>query len=122
MRDEIGGDHVGLIAAEVAFYALLALFPALTATMALSGLVLDPAEVTAQLETITQMMPQEAAQIVLGQAVAVAGSEQAGLGVAFVIGLLLAIYSASKGMGSLMEGLNVAYNEEETGGFIKKLM
>ena len=122
MRDEIGGDHVGLIAAGVAFYALLALFPALTATMALSGLVLDPAEVTAQLETITQMMPQEAAQIVLGQAVAVAGPEQAGLGVVFVIGLLLAIYSAFKGMGSLMEGLNVAYDEEETRGFIKKLM
>lgn len=122
VKDELASDHVGLIAAGVAFYALLALFPALTALMALSGMILEPAEVTAQLENLTQLMPQEAAQIVLDQAVAVAGSEQAGLGAAFIIGLLLAIYSASKGMGSLIEGLNVAYDEEEARGFVKKTL
>lgn len=122
VKDEIASDHVGLIAAGVAFYALLALFPALTAIMALSGLVLEPAEVTAQLENLTQLMPQQAAQIILDQAVAVAGSEQGGLGAAFIIGLLLAIYSASKGMGSLIEGLNVAYDEEESRGFVKKTL
>ncbi|MCQ0091289.1 YihY/virulence factor BrkB family protein [Roseovarius sp. M141] len=122
VKDELASDHVGLIAAGVAFYALLAIFPAITALMALGGLVLEPAEVTTQLESLTEMIPKEAAQIILDQAVAVAGSEQAGLGVAFIIGLLLAIYSASKGMGSLMEGLNVAYDEEETRGFIKKTL
>ncbi|WP_299793854.1 YihY/virulence factor BrkB family protein [uncultured Marivita sp.] len=122
VKDELASDHVGLIAAGVAFYALLAIFPAITALMALGGLVLEPAEVTAQLEALTEMIPEEAAQIILDQAVAVAGSEQVGLGIAFVIGLLLAIYSASKGMSSLMEGLNVAYDEEETRGIIKKTL
>ncbi|MCQ0969512.1 YihY/virulence factor BrkB family protein [Paracoccus sp. TK19116] len=120
VKDELSSDHVGLIAAGVAFYALLALFPAVTALMALAGLVLEPPEVTAQLESLTAMMPKDAAQIVLDQAVAVAGSEQAGLGVAFVIGLGLALYSASKGMSSLMEGLNVAYDEDEERGFVSK--
>jgi membrane protein len=120
VKDELASDHVGLIAAGVAFYALLAIFPAVTALMALAGLVFEPAEVTAQLETLTRMIPKEAAQIILDQAVAVAGSEDAGLGLAFVIGLALAIYSASKGMGSLIEGLNVAFDEDETRGFIKK--
>jgi len=122
VKDEVASDHVGLTAAGVAFYALLAIFPAITALMALGGLILEPAEVTAQLETLTEFIPQEAAQIILDQAVAVASSERAGLGVAFAIGLLLAIYSASKGMGSLMEGLNIAYDEEETRGFIKKTL
>ncbi|MCX7568196.1 YihY/virulence factor BrkB family protein [Sulfitobacter sp. F26169L] len=122
VKDEMAADHVGLIAAGIAFYALLAIFPAITALMALGGLILEPADVTAQLKSLTEMIPKEAAQIILDQAVAVAGSEQTGLGVAFVIGLLLAIYSASKGMGSLMEGLNVAYDEEETRGFIKKTL
>ena len=117
---EVGADHVGLIAAGVAFYALLAIFPAIAALMALAGLVLAPSDVTSQLETATRMIPKEAAQIILDQAVAVAGSEQAGLGLAFVVGLCLAIYSASKGMGSLIEGLNVAYDETETRGFIKR--
>ena len=120
VKDELSSDHVGLIAAGVAFYALLALFPAVTALMALAGLVLEPPEVTAQLESLTAMMPQEAAQIVLDQAVAVAGSETAGLGLAFAIGLGLALYSASKGMSSLIEGLNVAYDEDEERGFIQK--
>ena len=122
VKDEMASDHVGLIAAGVAFYALLAIFPAITALMALGGLILEPAAVTAQLETLTAMIPKEAAQIILDQAVAVTESEQTGLGIAFIVGLLLAIYSASKGMGSLMEGLNVAYDENETRGFIKKTL
>ena len=120
VKDEIGKDHVGLIAAGVAFYGLLALFPAVTAMMALAGLILEPTQVTAQLETVTELMPQEAAQIVLDQAVAVTGSENTGLGLAFILGLGIAIYSASKGMASLMEGLNIAYEEDESRGFIKR--
>lgn len=122
VKDELVSDHVGLIAAGVAFYALLALFPAITALMALGGLLLEPAEVTAQLEILTEMIPEESAAVIRDQAVAVAGSRQARLGTAFVISLLLAIYSASKGMGSLIEGLNVAYDEEESRGFIKKTL
>ncbi|MGR3550851.1 YihY/virulence factor BrkB family protein [Pseudooceanicola sp.] len=121
VKDEMGSDHVGLIAAGVAFYALLAIFPAITALMALAGLAMEPAEVTLQLKTFTAMIPKEAAQIILDQAVAVTGSEETGLGLAFVLGLLLAIYSSSKGMGSLIEGLNVAYDESEQRGFIKKM-
>ena len=122
VKDELVSDHVGLLAAGVAFYALLAIFPDITALMALAGMVLDPAQVTAQLATLTQMIPRQAAQIILDQAVAVAGSQDAGLGIAFLIGLLLAIYSASKGMSSLMEGLNVAYDEDEDRGFIRKTL
>ena len=104
VKDELSADHVGLIAAGVAFYALLAIFPAITALMALAGLVLDPAQVTSQLQTAMAVMPQQAAQIVIDQAKGVAGSEQAGLGFAFIVGLLIAIYSASRGMASLVEG------------------
>lgn len=122
VKDEIATDHVSLVAAGVAFYALLAIFPAVTALMALAGLVMEPAEVTAQLEALTNLIPEEAANIILDQAVAVTGSEETGLGWAFLIGLGLALYSASKGVGSLMEGLNVAYDEDETRGFVTKLI
>ncbi|MFG6518307.1 YihY/virulence factor BrkB family protein [Sulfitobacter sp. 1A13496] len=122
VKDEIAADHVSLVAAGVAFYALLAIFPAVTALMALAGLVMEPAQVTAKLESLTNLIPEEAANIILGQAVAVTGSEETGLGWAFLIGLALALYSASKGVGSLMEGLNVAYDEDETRGFVSKLI
>jgi len=122
VKDEIGADHVSLVAAGVAFYALLAIFPAVTALMALAGLVMEPAQVTEQLEAVTRLIPEEAATIILDQAVAVTGSQETGLGWAFLIGVGLALYSASKGVGSLMEGLNVAYDEDETRGFVTKLI
>ncbi|WP_370632927.1 hypothetical protein [Hasllibacter sp. MH4015] len=69
---------------------------------------------TAQLETLASFMPEDAAQIILDQAVAVTESQNAGLGLAFFVGIAIAIYSASKGMASLIEGLNGACDEEET--------
>ena len=117
LKDEIAKDHVGLISAGVAFYALLALFPAITALVALAGLVFEPEQVVTQMESLSGLMPQEVSDLIIGQAVDVAGSQEAGLGLAVVLGILLALYSASKGMGSLIEGLNVAYDEEEKRNF-----
>ncbi|MDO5757920.1 MAG: YihY/virulence factor BrkB family protein [Rhodobacterales bacterium] len=118
VKDEMAEDHVGLIAAGIAFYTLLAIFPALTALLAIGGLLVEPSQIVTELQTITEILPQEVATIILDQAQDVAGSAQGGLGLAAVLGLLLALYSASKGVGSLIEGLNVAYDEEETRGFI----
>ena len=113
------GDPLGLVAAGVAFYGLLALFPAISAFMALAGLVFEPSQVTSQIKMVSTLVPEAAAEIVIGQATAVAGSEQGGLGLAALLGFGLAIWSASKGVGSLIEGINLAYGEEETRGFVQ---
>lgn len=118
VKDEMASDHVGLIAAGVAFYALLAIFPALTALLAIGGLLVEPLQIVDELNTLSNILPREIATIILSQAQDIAGSRQGGLGLAAVLGILLALYSASKGVGSLIEGLNVAYDEEETRGFI----
>lgn len=122
VKDEIAEDRVGLTAAGIAFYTLLAIFPALTAFMALSGLMFEPQQITARLDSLTVVLSQEAAQIILDQAVDVAGSQKSGLGLAFFMGTLIAIVSASKGMGSLMAGLNIAYDEDESRGFLRKTL
>ncbi len=119
VKDRIGKNHVGLIAAGVAFYGLLALFPAITALMALAGLVLEPPEVIAQIESLATLIPEQAADIIMTQGVAVVGTQKGGLGLTMILGFGLALYSASKGVGSLMEGLNIAYDEDEKRGFIK---
>ena len=118
----IGDDHITLIAAGCAFYGLLALFPGVVAAMALAGLFTDPTGLVDQLQTLTRFMPQAAAQIVLDQAKSVAGSDSGGLGLAAVIGIASAFYSASAGMAALIEGLNVAFNVDEKRSFLKNLM
>ncbi|WP_300012492.1 YihY/virulence factor BrkB family protein [uncultured Roseobacter sp.] len=119
LKDEISADRVGLIAAGIAFYGLLALFPAITALIAISGLMVEPSQIVDQLERLSGLMPEDVIAIVTGQATAVAGSREGGLGLAALAGVLIALYSASKGMASLIEGINVAYDEDEDRGFIK---
>ena len=118
IKDKIIDDQIGLLAAGVAFYALLALFPAITAMMAISGLIVDPTEIVTQIDHLEGLMPDQAVQIITDQATSVAGSRQSGLGLTAILGILLAIYSASRGMGSLIKGMNVAYNQREKRGLI----
>lgn len=115
----VSEDHVGLVAAGIAFYGLLALFPAITALVAISGLVLQPGDLTGQMQRLGDFIPPEAAELVVGQAQEVAGSQNVGLGFATLLSVSLAVYSASKGVASLMEGLNIAYNERESRAFYK---
>jgi membrane protein len=116
--NEIGDDHVSLIAAGVGFYALLALFPGIAAMIAIWGLAFDPQQIQQQIATISELLPQQAAAIVTEQARQVAAGG-GGLGLAAAGGILLALYSASKGMKALIEGLNIIYDEEEKRWFIK---
>ncbi|MBL3701644.1 YihY family inner membrane protein [Sulfitobacter sp. BDSS02] len=118
VKDAIIDERIGLVAAGVAFYALLALFPAITAMMAISGLVVDPNEIVSQIDELQGIMPDQAVEIITDQATAVAGTRQGGLGLTAILGILLAIYSASRGTASLIQGMNVAYNEREKRGFI----
>ena len=119
---EGNSDHISLIAAGVAFYGLLALFPAITALVAIAGLVLEPAQITDQIDQITSIVPQGAADIIVGQATEVAAADNSGLGLAAIFGVLLAIYSSSKGVSSIVEGLTVAYDEEDDRSFIRRTL
>ncbi len=65
------------------------------------------------------VLPQNAAAIIQGQAQKVAEGAGAGVGLAAIAGLLLTIYSASKGMKTLMEGMNIAYDENESRVFLR---
>jgi len=112
-------DNIGLIAAGVAFYGLMGLFPGIAALMAIGGLLLDPSMVASEIQKLVVILPTDAAQIIIDQAMAVAGSHEGGLGVAVAIGLLTALYSSSRGVASLVQGMNVAYEEREKRGFFK---
>lgn len=117
VKDEIGRDHVSVVAAGVAFFGLLAIFPAIASLIAIAGLMLDPAVVETRLSEAASVLPEAAAAIVRDQVVEVA-SAGTGIGFAAAFGLLLSLYSASKGMKTLIEGMNIAYDEDEKRGFV----
>ncbi len=118
-KDELTADHVSIVSAGVAFFGLLAVFPLIASLISIAGLVMDPAAIEAQIERLAGSLPQNAAEIIQGQARKVAEGAGTGVGLAAAFGILLSLYSASKGMKTLMEGMNIAYDEEESRGFIR---
>jgi membrane protein len=113
-------DQVPLLAAGVAFYSFLALFPAMIAAVTVYGLVADPETVARQSEELTDALPADAASLLTGQMEAVTQSPSGSLGLGLVVALALALWSASGGVGNLMSAVNIAYDEEETRGFIRR--
>jgi membrane protein len=115
----ISEDNVSLMAAGLAFYAMLSLTPAFTALIALYGLVFDPAQVQQQIATMESFIPPEAAKLIGDQLAAVVQGSNSKLGVGLVVSLGIALWSANSGTTALMAALNVAYGEKEKRGTIE---
>ncbi|SMX22452.1 YihY/virulence factor BrkB family protein [Boseongicola aestuarii] len=114
----MGPDQLGVIAAGVAFYALLAVFPAIAALTALAGLFTEADAVVGQLQFFTQYLPEEAALILINQANTVASSSDEGLSLALALGVGFAIYLSTRATTSLIHGLNIAFKEQESRGIV----
>jgi membrane protein len=115
----IGSDRVVVIAAGVAFYIILALFPAIAALVSLYGLFADPTTISNHLNSLAGILPQGAIDVVGGEITRVVSRGQKSLGPAFIVGLLAAIWSANAGMKALFDALNLVYDERGTRGLIK---
>jgi membrane protein len=116
---EAKADHVPMLAAGVAFFAFLAVFPAIIAAITLYGLVADPQQVAAQVEGLAGALPEQAQPLLVEQLGSVASASGGALSLGLVVSLLAALWSASSGTGNLMQAVNLAYDEEETRGFLK---
>jgi len=122
VREEIGQDNASLIAAGLALYALLAVFPGLTAAVSLYGLLASPEQVAGQFQDMAGMLPQQAADILGGAMQDIASKQEGTLGFGVAVGILVALWSARKGMVALMQATNVAYDEDESRGFFRQIV
>ena len=116
---EAKADQVPLLAAGVAFYAFLSIFPLLIATVLIYSLVVPPDQIAAQIGQLTAGMPEDVSRLITEQ-ITVASSRETGAGIGVAVSILLALWSASGGMGNLMTAISTAYDEEEKRSFIKK--
>ncbi|MFD2741518.1 YihY/virulence factor BrkB family protein [Sulfitobacter aestuarii] len=107
----ISENNLGLIAAGVAFFGMLSLFPALAALIALLGLISDPVVVVAQLEEMRGLLPDDVYDILNTQVVGLVTARSDALGWAGIVSLAIALWSARAGVGAMMIGLNNVYYE-----------
>ncbi len=112
-------DRVMLIAAGVTYYGLLALFPAIAALVSLYGLFADPEAIRQQLSTLQGVLPDDAIQVVGDQISRIQAQGGRTLGLYFVIGLLVSLWSANAGVKSVFDALNMVYGEPERRSFVQ---
>ncbi|MBK1725172.1 YihY/virulence factor BrkB family protein [Thiocystis violacea] len=112
-------DNISLVAAGVAFYGLLAVFPGIAALIALFGLVADPGQVESQFSSLSAFLPSEVYQLLSQQMREVASGSGQTLGAGLAGAILLSVWSATRGTKSLITALNIVYDEREQRGFLR---
>ncbi|WP_229053636.1 YihY/virulence factor BrkB family protein [Aeromicrobium sp. Leaf350] len=112
--------NASLLAAGVAFYVFLALFPAMIAGLLTYGLVVSPETVARQSDSIADALPADAASVITGQLESLAQTSSSSLSIGFLIAVVLAVYSASGGMANLVTAINAMLGNLQTRNFLKQ--
>jgi membrane protein len=116
---QIQEDRLLAISAGVVFFALLAIFPAVTALVSLYGLFASSATIHGHLAFLSTLMPGVAVGIIDEQVARVVSKGDIKLGFGVLAGLGIALWSANGGMKALIDAMNIVSEEEETRGFFK---
>jgi membrane protein len=113
-------DHVTNLAAALAYYAFLAMPSILLVAVGIFSLVGDRDGVTEIIERLEGVAPQEALTL-LEETLERVTETQSNSGIAMiVVGSVLALWTVTGAMDTLMWALNSAYDREETRGFFKR--
>lgn len=116
---EVSENNIFLVAGGVTYAVLLALFPALAALVAIYGLLLDPSQVEQQVAALSHVLPPASAEMIGDELHKLIATSSHSLSISAGVALLLALWSASRGMSGLISAFDIAYQEKETRGFFK---
>lgn len=116
--EQTAEDRVFSVAGSMAFFTLLALFPGLSALVALYGLFADTSTIGQHLSQLAFILPAGAYDLIAAQIELAVTASSGALGLRFALSVLVAIWSANSGMKAAFDGLNVAYDETERRSFI----
>jgi len=109
----ISADRILSTSGGVAFFALVAIFPGIAAIVSLYGLFADASTIGNHLTLLSGILPGGVLALIADQITLIARQENETLGIAFAVGLLVAVVSANSGVAALFDALNVVYDEKE---------
>lgn len=122
VKNRVGEDNLSLIAAGVAFFAMLALFPAIAAMVGFYGLFADPADVASLLAMAGNFLPETILSVLEGQVQNLTQGGNAAMGTATVLSLGVAIWGTRAGVLALVKGLGIIYRENGRRSFIGQVV
>lgn len=106
-------DRLLATAGGVAFFMLLAIFPAIAVVVSLYGIFADASTIATHIVILGGILPPGVLDLISDQIAAITSKQTKTLSYAFAIGLGTALWSANSGIGALFDALNVVYGERE---------
>ncbi|MFW5824952.1 MAG: YihY/virulence factor BrkB family protein [Marinobacter sp.] len=122
IKDKVLNDNLGLIAAGVAFYFLLALFPLISAFLSIYGLIFDPEEAREHVSHLVGVMPEESRRLVTRQTDELTTGSDSALGLGALVSIVIALWIARRGVNAMIIALNIAYGEDDDRNLIHQLL
>jgi membrane protein len=116
---EMQSDRLLSIAGGVAFFVLLAIFPAITALVSAYGLFFNASTITHNISLLDDVVPVNVLSIVTEQANRIAANSGRALSLGIIVGILMSVWSAMSGAKAMIDALNVIYEQKEARSFIK---
>jgi membrane protein len=117
---EFSEDNLTDAAAGLTYYAILSIFPALLALVAIVGLVGDPQTITKELTSLVSSIGPASAAQTFKAPIEDLTKNSGTAGVLLILGIASAIWTASAYVGAFMRASNVIYEVEEGRSFIKR--
>ena len=109
-----------LLSAGIAFFAMLSIAPALATAISVYGVVTTSGEALHQLSQVAEMLPPQAQSLVAEQLTRITDASTGVLTVRGLVGLLIALWTATRAVSGLIDALTVAYHETETRGLVRR--
>ena len=119
MRDATRRHHASIFAGGVAFYGFLSMFPALAALVSGYGLLADPDHVHGLVDALPGAIPDEVRGFIYQQIARLTARSTGTLTIEAAIGIIAAMWAATKGMRALITGLSLSFGQKETRGFVR---
>lgn len=118
VTENIKRHNISLIAAGVALFAMLAVFPALNVAVSLYALFSSPENIISHLEPLRQLLPAQAYDLLTSQLTDLSDEEGTSVNFALIASLVVGFWVARKGARAMITACNVVYDEYEKRSFL----
>ena len=117
--NEVSDQNLLLIAGGVTYAIIVALFPGMAALVSFYGLAFDASDIERQVAALSGVLPAQMQELLTQQLHSLVETSGGALGLGATAGIVLALWSASRGMSGMITALNMSYEEKERRGFFK---
>ena len=114
----IKSKRIGILAAGIAYFSTLAVFPAIAAAVAILSFVITDTELHAAVETIEKYLPADIATLISSQLETALNNPSSGVFI-IIFGILISLFSLSGAISNIISAMNAIYERTETRKFIK---